>query len=95
MSVIDPTRTRPLGWLSRWLNDGKVSGWKAGEKVEFTNSRGNPRIGEVLGAGPMQGEIAVQVGDVVYNVRKARPTSYARGSLKPAQRRDAAGRFTR
>lgn len=91
-------KARPVAWLDRLaLNDGKVSGFKPGDKIEISNQRGRILVGEVWGVGPKKSELWVVVGDVTYLVRRQRPTSYPRGggALRPSPRRDAQGRFTR
>lgn len=86
-------KARPVAWLSRWLNDGKRTGFKAGDKIEISTQRGRTLVGEVWGPGPKRTELWVVVDNVTYLVRKERPTSYPRGSLRPSPRRDARGRF--
>lgn len=86
-------KAHPVAWLSRWLNDGKRSGFKVGDKLEISSQRGRTLVGEVWGVGPKRTELWVVVDGVTYLVRKERPTSYPRGSLRPGPRRDARGRF--
>lgn len=90
-----PEKLRPLAWLSQWLNDGQRTGFKPGDKIQISNSRGIVLDSEVIGPAEKRSEPLVLVGETTYVVRKQRPTSYPKASFKPKPRRDARGRFTR
>jgi hypothetical protein len=102
MSTI--TKATPIGYLSTYLNDGKVKGHKVGDKLEFTNSRGTNLHGEVAEVIGRAGRCTVvslhpDRWGVVYDVHPKRPMSVAdlkaRARVRRPAKRDERGRFTR
>lgn len=92
-------KARPVAWLSPWLNDGKRSGFKPGDKIEVSDQRGVTLVGEVWGKGEKAGDLWVVVDGRTYDVRPRRPTCVAdlkaRTRVRRPVKRDALGRFSR
>lgn len=89
----------PVGYLAPYLNDGQLKGFKVGDKVEFSPSRGGARVGEVVELIGRAGRCKVRRldTDTVYEIWPKRPTTIGemKARLTRARKRDERGRFTR
>lgn len=84
-----------IGWLSAHLNDGKRTGFKPGDKVQFSDGYHHaPLIGEVLGAGPARSELLVTCDGSEWIIRRQIPLTIGKVTAR-VMKRDSLGRFTR